>query len=143
MTIGVKCTKCGLEEELTNEVLKKMYELAGSDLSQVELMATFNGLKRRTCKDNKFHLFMLTDKTNDEIITVVNEYKIGNKSRQEIEPEIVKDDEEIARLEHELSEYRAHRADLEEQRAKISKKISDLEAKNEEITGTKNVMLWS
>lgn len=137
-----KCAICKIESELTIEQLKAIYGIADRDMGVGDVLKVQEIMKGKTCTDNKFHTFVLTEDFSDQVLKVGSSCKTI-KDNVNIELETMEKLRERANeLRIELAETTAKYDKLLVETNLAKTKIEELEISFENLVGHRNMGLY-
>lgn len=155
----VKCTKCNIVEEITDEnlaLLTKIITVYNPKPKASDYVAVLSIIKG-DCLDRDKHVFSFDESFMQEVDDIRNQYEEATNKRNIYNGDVLKADDDINRCLSEIKDLEAKAREIESTIDKLQKEkgdkikelentdssISDIMTKLENLTGVKDVKMWS
>lgn len=139
----VKCVECEVIKEISKEDINKIISMTEDGISKSrDYLEVFNITKGRCINDGR-HTFIFEESFFANVQDLINKHNDALLKCRGGEGELAKTDEYIVELENKLKNAKENKEKLIENITSLGNEIDKTMQEFENITGNKNIDMWS
>ena len=141
----VKCIKCESVEELSQEEIERLVNIAktyGDDISPNDFIGILSIIKGK-CNDGKKHLYIYEDKFSKHVAKLIEEHRELCENNASKEKELSETLQRIEDLKNEIKNLGDKRDDTIKEIEDINRVTNIVKITFEKVTGTQDMTMWS